>query len=174
MDDLVFYTSNNKMATVKARLQEDIDSVLRWCQRKRLTVNVGKTKICWSVSRQKIGRTKGITFSMGKNRLGIVDHYKYLGLRIDSGLTMEQAYKDVSQKVNGRLFVFSKLQINMTQNTAIKFYKSMILSLFDYACFVYEGTTKDNLKKLQCLQNHGLSICFRNSVDNHVSVDDMH
>ena len=173
-DDLVFYTSNKKPQSVKARLQEDIDSVFNWCQRKRLTVNVNKTKVCWSVSSQKKGRIAGINFDMGGKRLGTVDHYKYLGLSIDSGLTMEQAYKDVSQKVNSRLFGFSKLRVNMTQSTAIRVYKSMILSLFDYACFAYEGATKDNLKKLQRLQNRGLSICFRNGKGGHITVENLH
>ena len=50
----------------------------------------------------------------------------------------------------------------------------MIMSLFDYACFAYEGTTKDNLKKLQRLQNRGLATCFKLSQDNFITIEEMH
>ena len=111
---------------------------------------------------------------MGTEELHVVECYKYLGLSIDRGLTFEQAYKDVNQKVNSRLFKFSKLRENMTHKVAILLYKTMIMSLFDYACFAYEGCNKDNLLKLQRLQNRGLGICFRKNRGVKTNVDDMH
>ena len=50
----------------------------------------------------------------------------------------------------------------------------MIMSLFDYASFAYAGTTKDNLLKLQRLQNRGLGICFRKNNRVKTRTDEMH
>ena len=61
----------------------------------------------------------------------------------------------------------------MTHTTAVLLYKTMIMSLFDYACFAYEGTTKD-LIKLQRLQNRGLCVCFRKKNDFKTKIVIMH
>ena len=154
-------------------MQHDIDAVYNWCIDKRLTINLEKTKMSWCVSSQKKKKTASVSFNMGGRKLDIVDSYKYLGLSIDSLLNMENVYKNVNQKVNNRLFCLGKLRDNMSCDVAISIYKIMVLSLFDYACFAYEGTSHTNLAKLQRLQDRGLGICFKNHLKK-FSNEDMH
>ena len=59
----------------------------------------------------------------------------------------------------------------MTENVSVTVYKTMVLSLFDYACFTHEGANTGLLKKLDRLQNRGLKICYRGK---HMSEEEMY
>ena len=172
-DDLVFYTSNNKVPLEAQRLQSDIDNVALWCKDKRLTVNTDKTKTVWFGSGKKLPRLILPDFVMDGRKLECVKEYTYLGLRLDCHLTMELAMKDLSQKVNNRLFRFTKLRHLLTNNASILVYKTMIMTVFDYCSFAYAGCTDTTLLKMQRLQNRGLRTCYRYNRE-HLSIIEMH
>ena len=160
-DDLVFYASNNKVDLIQSRLQDAIYALSNWCIKKRLTINVEKTKVAWYGSTQKLSKANGLKFYLNGNEVETVDHYTYLGLNIDSPLSFEPALRDLSNKVNHRLFRFSKLRHLMSENCSVVVYRSMILSLFDYGSFCHESANGGLLKKLDRLQKRGLKICYR-------------
>ena len=63
--------------------------------------------VSWCVFSQKKPKTIEVLvyfLDWGENSgfCELVSTYKYLGLSIDSCLSMEQAYKDINQKMNGR------------------------------------------------------------------------
>ena len=110
-DDLVLYTSSNKVDTIVRRLQASIDNIGRWCCEKRLTVNTDKTKVAWFGTTQKLVACKNIDYTLLGKPLETVDSYPYLGLKLDSTLSFEPAIKDLCCKVNHRLFRLGAMRI---------------------------------------------------------------
>ena len=149
------------MDLIQSRLQQAVYDFGNWCVSKRLTVNTDKTKVAWFGSTQKLPKSRGRLFYLNGKLIETVDCYSYLGLKIDSALSFEPAMIDLNVKVNHRLFRLSKLRHLMTENVTVMVYKSTVLSLFDYACFVHEGANEGMLKKLDRLQKRGLGICYR-------------
>ena len=93
--------------------------------------------------------------------MDVLESYTYLGLRLDSEITMELALKDLMCKVNHRLFRFSKLRRMLNTRSSLLVYRTMIMSLFDYASFTHDGALRTNIDKLDSLQKRGLQICYR-------------
>ena len=61
-DDLVVYSSTNRVPLIQERLQQAIHNIGHWCCEKRLTINTDKTKIAWFGSTHKLPRCKGLKF----------------------------------------------------------------------------------------------------------------
>ena len=160
-DDLVVYSSANKVDLIQARLQNTMHNIGRWCLDKRLTVNVDKTKVVWYGSTKKLPKVAGLGFSLLGNRVEVLGAYTYLGLKIDSPLSFEPALKDLNVKINHKLFRMGSYRHLMTENVTVGVYRSTILSVFDYASFAHDGANGGSLKKLDRLQLRGLKICYR-------------
>ena len=160
-DDLVLYSSANKLDLIQSRLQTAMDNIGAWCIDKRLTVNVEKTKIVWYGSTQKLPKSVDISFTLNGAPVEVVNDYTYLGLKIDGSLSFEPALKDLNKKVNHKLFRFGHFRHLLTENVSVFVYKSTILSQFDYASFAHDGANSGSLKKLDRLQLRGLKTCYR-------------
>ena len=98
---------------------------------------------------------------LGNQILENVDHYRYLGLELDSQLNYNLCIKKIIQKINHKLWLFAKLRDYMTQEMSIKIFKGMVLPYFDYGDVIYMGAKKELLKKLQILQNRALKVCLK-------------
>ena len=56
--------------------------------------------------------------------------------------------------------MFSKIRRFITEHSAIRIYKSMLLPYFDYGDIVYDKARQIDLDKLQRAQNKCLKICM--------------
>ena len=163
-DDLVVFHSANRTDLVEDRMRQTLRLLSEWFVDKRLTVNVDKSKIIWYGSTQKLPKAKGIEFVLDNVTLETVNCYKYLGLKIDSSLSLEPAMRELNSKVNHKLFRFGKVRGVQTEEAAVLVYKTTIMSLFDYSSFCQEGVNGGLLKKFDRMQKRGLKICYMGRV----------
>ena len=70
-----------------------------------------------------------------------------------------------------KLVSFRKLRKCFSEHTAITLYKATILPVFDYNDIIYNLLNKQQLTKLQRLQNRALRLVFKDRV---LTVDEMH
>lgn len=110
---------------------------------------------------------------LGGTILTQVKSYTYLGVILDQHLSYEAHIKNLCKKVNRRVFQLTKARPFLTINAAITTYRSMILSLMDYASFAYTGANKGLLTKLQRIQNRALKVCL-NRFGDRISNNDLH
>ena len=68
---------------------------------------------------------------------------------------MNNVTKLVAFKAN----MLAKIRKFLTESTALKIYKSMIVPYFDYGDVIYNTSCQEGLDKLQRLQNRCLKIC---------------
>ena len=151
-DDTVIYNSD------PLTLQNMLDMTNSWCEQNLLTVNCKKSQWMRTSIVQKIQVNR--SFTLGLNPLDRVKEYRYLGVLLDSDLNFNSQRENLYRRVNYKLGFFRKIRSYLDMNTAITIYKSTILPIIEYADFVYDLNIKFVSKKLQTLQNQGLSIFF--------------
>ena len=70
------------------------------------------------------------------------------------------------------MFLLHKIRYYITEDAAIKIYKSMILPYIDYGDIFFMNSNANQVKKLQTLQNRALRICY--SARLNVPIDMLH
>ena len=93
--------------------------------------------------------------------LSNVKAYKYLGVDIDMNLTYESAVHNTYIKANKKLFTLRKIRPYITQRIAALVYKQFILTILDYADFLFDSSIKYELDLLDRIQDRALRLISR-------------
>ena len=100
----------------------------------------------------KLRPERNLHHKVGNQILENVDHYKYLGLQVDSRLNYNLCITKIIQKINHKLWLFAKLRDYMTQEMSIELFKGTMLPYAESGDVIFMGAKKELLKKLQILQ----------------------
>ena len=98
--------------------------------------------------------------------------YKYLGVTLDSVLSLNGQVSTTLSLVAYKANLLAKIGKFLKEEVALKIYNSMILPYFDYNDILYNAADKDGLEKLQRVQNRCLKICM--SLDMRHDTDDLY
>ncbi len=109
---------------------------------------------------------------MGGEVLERVENFKYLGIYLDQHLSFAEHINWVYKKGSMKMGAISKIRKVLDQSTALSLYKSLVLPQLDYCDIVYMSATKENLNRLQMLQNSACRTILLATNDAHI--DDMH
>ena len=159
-DDTVIYCSGNSTEEVVAKLQPDLDKFSKWCGSNKLTLNVKKTKLMSFGTRERVKKTKGVKVYINGKQLQHVPTYKYLGMVLDSTLSLKAHVSSVVNTVLYKTNLLSKIRKFISESVALRIFKTMIVPYFDYGDVLYSNSNSDGLEKLQRLQNRCLKICM--------------
>ena len=171
-DDTVIHVSNEDPIRAVAKLQPAMDGFLKWCTANKLTLNASKTKLMVFGTRSKVKKARQVRVYVAGTQLQIVPTYKYLGLTLDSTLSFNCQVKSTLSLVAYKANLLSRIRKFMSEQVALKVYKSMILPYFDYGDAIYNSANKDGLDKLQRVQNRCLKIC--KNVDRRYNTEELH
>ena len=64
-------------------MQTDLLKLETWCTTYELTINTGKTVVCWCKGQTQALDLTGLDLKLCRNTLKVVNDYKYLGVTID-------------------------------------------------------------------------------------------
>ena len=160
VDDTVIYKSGLEIQNILPLLQNDLNSFGTWCDANKLTINTKKTNYVIFGTRYRLSKVRHCMLKLQNDVLNKTTSYKYLGVHIDSHLNFNTHIDKCCKIVSHKLYLLSKLRHNITENTCIRIYKSMIIPLLEYGDTIYAGTSQRNLSRLQKLQNRALRICL--------------
>ena len=152
-DDTVLYTSSPDTVVLVNDLQQGLDSLSKWCNSNKLTVNPKKTKMMTFGTRSSVKKTKGCKLYLDNTRIQAVATFKYLGFVLDSTLSFKNQISDIIKKVFHKHTLLTRLMSFLNVNTTLLIYKTMLLPYFDYCDVVYQQANSGDLEKLQRLQN---------------------
>ena len=93
------------------------------------------------------------------------ESYIYLEVNVDQNLVFDNFPKSIVQKVNYKLYLFSKIRYVLTANAAVLVYKQMLLAFFDYLEILIDSGSKKYVEKLQLLQFRDIQIIYKYHVD---------
>ena len=164
-DDTVLYLSHTDMVTATNLLQQDLNSLSKWCKKNRVTINCKKTKYCVFGTKSTIKRANNVDtiISLNNNVLDRVCSYKYLGFILDDRLGFNKHVTELCKLLSHKLFLLAKIRKYLTKEASIMIFKAMIVSLIEYGDILYEGTNTKNLDAVARLFYRGLRICTYNN-----------
>ncbi|KAI2795584.1 hypothetical protein BLOT_016631 [Blomia tropicalis] len=154
-DDLLLMCHNKRPNILETRTNEAIRIICKWGRRVKVSFNETKTRIMIICRKRK---QPDLNIRMNRKKLKAVDHFKYLGIHIDSKLKWKIHIEELQAKTNR---IFQQLY-SMTRNTwGLKsdviqhIYKMAIEPLITYGAEIWSEEAlkrKYNVKALRQMQ----------------------
>ena len=174
-DDCVLYLSGNNWATVQRKIQLDFDAIIEWTFRNGLRLNPSKTKAMIFGTRSRLANiTRPNHFIAHGCEIGFVKQHLYLGIMIDSIMSLTPLTKDIKKRISNKIFMLRKIRKFLTFEAAVAVYKQTILPIIDYAGFLLISCKKGDRNDFQKLQNDILRICNISRLSDRVSIVDLY
>ena len=153
-DDCGLYLSGNNWPTVHHKIEEDFDAILHWTFRNGLHLNPIKTKGMIFSTRNRLSNLRDPEpFEAHGHEISFVKQHAYLGILIDSMMTMSPLIKDIKKRLTNKIFMLRKIRHFLTFDAAVTVYNQTILPSIDYAGFLLILCKNDDKHDLQVLQN---------------------
>ena len=160
-DDTVIVANAPNILEARIQSQNDLDNLASWCKCNKLSINIKKTKSMVVGTRSMVKKHTAVPrLKISGTPLEYVFQYKYLGVTIDEILSFNAHLNNTIKLVAHKIFLLHKIKYYITENAAIKIYKSMIIPYIDYGDIFYLKSNAIQVKKLQTLQNRALRICY--------------
>ena len=149
-DDTLLINSDVTVHDTCARSQEMLNTVVYWCKRNKLTVNIDKTK-CMLINPNSTVKidTTSCHVRIGETLVSRVHVYEYLGVQIDDKLTMNNQIDNMCKKVQKKYGILKKIRKYITRETALCVYKTMIRPHFDYGDYMIDSGTQNRIDKIE-------------------------
>ena len=174
-DDCILYTSGNKWNRISKKIQPELDDIHEWCNSNRLRLNINKSKILVFGTRSKLQKVYyDSKIMLGTRPLTFTDKYKYLGVTLDSEMSLTSFLADTKKTVLQKLFNLRKLRYYVNEKGPLVVYKHTILPIFYYAGFMFIDCTKSDRYDLQVIQNDALRTCLNVKRRDKLSILNMH
>ena len=119
-------------------LQNQLDTLQRWCDRGRMRVNVDKTKIVHF--RKETQQKTEFEFKFHAEKVDKVDSYRYLGLELSDKLDFSHSVNVLSSgggKALGNLIFRHKNAHGLPYSVYTKLYQSTVVPVMDYSCEIW-------------------------------------
>ena len=92
-----------------------------------------------------------------------VASFKFLGIVLDSRLSMVKHVQHVKAKCSKRLNLFRCIagtEFGADRKTMLRLYKAIVLPIIEYGGVIYSGASENTLKKLDTIQNTFIRIAI--------------
>ena len=163
-DDTVLFSYNSDWMKAQIDLQNMLDGFVEWSKKNELTINSQKTKFMVFGSRSKVKRARNAKLSINNVQIQLVPSFKYLGFTLDPVLSFSNHTSSLLSIISHKAYILGKIRRFISQYSAVRIYKAMILPYFDYADIVYDKARQMDLDKLQRAQNKCLKICTLSNI----------
>ena len=145
-DDTLLIEQGESQESSIQSCQETLNEVVAWCK-----LNSEKTKamlICPNPCKDLVS----ITLNISQTPLHYVKKYEYLDVTLDNKLNMNNHIESIVKRVQAKLHILRKFRKHITENTALRIYKTLITCHMDYGDFLIESGTKEKVERLDRLQ----------------------
>ncbi|KAJ8977797.1 hypothetical protein NQ317_000053 [Molorchus minor] len=129
----------------------------------KLKLNISKTKamLISTPYKYKQINLNEITLTIDSTRIEIVEETKYLGLVIDSHLNFIPHFNYIHKKILKKIYFFSRVSQNLSCNTRITVYNTIIKTHFEYCATVLYSLDLNKMLAVQKLQNRAMRIILK-------------
>lgn len=139
-------------------MNRNLARLQHWSLSNRLTINAQKTK--YLLFRRSVrSKVKELVLHIGPTKLTECLNYDYLGFRLDVTLSFKDHVNNLVTNCNLRLMTLCKIRRYIDTPTAVRIYKSLIMSRLQYGLVFALNALQSDRKRLQTLQNRALRIC---------------
>lgn len=135
------------------QVSEDLKLVAQWCCSHSLLINPRKTKLTFFGAPQNICRIPDISIEFVGEQLKPVSSCKDLGLVLDPSLSFNEHIGNLTSSLLASLCQLSRVKHLFPKIILHVILNSLIFSKLFYCSTVWSGTSKQNISKLQVIQN---------------------
>ena len=127
-DDCVMYYSSNNWDNVFNVLQEELNKLDLWNYRNMLKLNSRKCQAMILGSRNRLAKLKNLkSFEIQNQKLKYVKKYNYLGIILDSEMSLTPLCKTIEKRIINKVFMLRKMGSYLTYKASVQIYKQVIL-----------------------------------------------
>ena len=155
-NDTALSVSGNNIVDISMKLNRELENVSKYFAAHKLLINAKKTKAMLFHSTNKYMRDNELLIVNDDVYIEQVDLFKYLGVYVDLTLSFKEHVSYAGKKVKQRTGMLWRMRSFINQPLAKQLYLSLILPLFIYCNYVYDGCSKCQSSKLEVLQNNAL------------------
>ena len=113
------------------------------------------------------------TLDINGKHVKFVKQYNYLGIVLDSEMTLIPLYKNLEKRVIDKVFMLRKLRKYLTYKISLQIYNQTILPILDYAGSLLLACNKGH-KYDQVIQNGVLRFCDNKKLEDRISIELLH
>ena len=140
-----------------------------WCYANHLLVNPDKTKLLLFGTRQLLSQLPDVTVPFLGQELKPVASTKDLGIILDSNLNFNDHVTSLNSSLLSTLCQVNRVRLLFSREVLNTILNSLVFSKLFYCSTVWSGTSKDNVHKLQLLQNFAARILTNTKKFDHIS-----
>lgn len=166
-DDCAIVYGENDLDTLKRKMEEDLETILKWCKTHFLEMNLNKTNFILFHPRFNVKQNAFKEFNITFNnvQLSRVQSTCYLGLTIDEKLSWSEHIKQIKRKISPMIFALRNIRRYLSEESCLKIYYSHIYSHLIYMNPLWNMTTQENIKQLEVMQKKCLRTIYRKPLD---------
>ena len=145
-------SSRKKECATNAILEQCLLNVKKWMDEAQLKMNPAKTEFIYFGNTRQIQKCTISTINVAGNLILRLDTIKYLGVWLDSGLSLNT---HVTKKCIAAMLNFIRLRSIchlLTQEATASLLLSLCVSHLDYCNSIFYGLPDSIIGKLQCIQ----------------------
>jgi hypothetical protein len=154
-DDTSISVASDSITDIELKLNTELESLHKWLNVNRLSLNVTKTEFMIMASRQKLTAHGDLNVALEINNKKIkkVENTKTLGVMIDKNLNWSAHVDEITKKAACAIGALKRNRTYLSAKTAKQIYEALVLPHFDYCSQVWDGLYDTLSQKLQKLQN---------------------
>ena len=162
-DDTVLYIGSSKVDDIQSKLEEDLNQIAHWFHLNELVINtkVGKTESMLFGTNQRLKKIEKTSFKISVNDtiINFCETYKYLGVKLDNSLRLNQFMDEIYRKASGRLKLLNRVRKSLTVHSANIAFHSLIVPLLCYCGILCLGAaTNSNIQRFERLKIRAANI----------------
>ena len=156
-DDTNIFISGKNLRELKNEGEQILQNLYKWFSVNKLTMNIDKS--CFSIFTSKRNNQDSFsTLTFGNHKINKVQSAKYLGIILDDKLSWNEHVENISNSIIKYINCFKYIKGHLPKHCAKILYYSFIFPRISYGIEIYGKTSKNNLNKLQIIQNKSLKI----------------
>lgn len=160
-DDAVCTYGSADYASLRAKMESDLQKLYTWFTKNKLSMHIGKTKFITFYQRNTIMSNIFDEINLNDNIISRVDSYKYLGIFLDSYLNFTTHVNYVKNKILPYIRILSRIKHYLPSDQLKKIYFAHIHSHINYLLPIYSAAHDTKLRELLILQKKAVKHVFK-------------
>ena len=163
-DDTLVYCTGKNTTELRSNMQKCVVDICEWYEQNKLIINRSKSNIMLVSTKQKLSRLDetDLDVYIGDHKLLQCNEISDLGVKIDCSLAWDTQTDIVCKKLFFIVSRLSRLKAVLPIYLLMSIYTSVIQPTIGYAISIWGCTSKQNIYKIQRLQNRAARIITGN------------
>ena len=155
-DTCLFKTiKQNSFLTDKDIFMNDLITILNWCEKWNIKVNLSKTK---TIVFSRKPTPSEIPVVINNNLLQNTTTHKHLGLIFCNNMTWKQHIESITIKASKTINMFKTIKHNVSIQTLLSLYVTFVRPILEYGDVIFDNCDLNDCNKIESIQNEAVRI----------------